>query len=333
MQRIQSRLPGFKSAKVTVAIHADWAIEGAIGSDRKLDAAYVSPTLHIRKCLVGMARDYGVQVLATERFVSQLAQDLIPLLRRVDVVRFTDADVHHGTDSFMLSNGSGSGSGGGETKSPGGASAISVGLASGGGGAGGGGFPGSEPASPLTPKSGAGSSRGGGGEKRETKLGLYTFDTIVDSKLERERTPPVQAGQRFERITKSADRWLQEAQGLSFTAARSFFENDADFAALRAGVKPDFLRAWADAMSLYEAGSWDKAPEALDQAAKLAPVAVSALAGLPGLSEDKSTDGDKDQAPKDGPTRFLQDYMQAQRKEDGGAPVGWNGSRLAFAQR
>jgi class 3 adenylate cyclase len=44
-------------------LHIGWAIEGAIGSEYKIDASYLSPNVNISSRLEAATKQYGVQIL------------------------------------------------------------------------------------------------------------------------------------------------------------------------------------------------------------------------------------------------------------------------------
>ncbi|EQD29658.1 adenylyl cyclase [mine drainage metagenome] len=45
-KKLQEKLPGYK-VKMGFGLHFGWAIEGAIGSEFKIDASYLSPNVNI----------------------------------------------------------------------------------------------------------------------------------------------------------------------------------------------------------------------------------------------------------------------------------------------
>lgn len=47
-------------------LHFGWAIEGAIGSDYKIDASYLSPNVNIASRLEAATKQYGVSLLLSE---------------------------------------------------------------------------------------------------------------------------------------------------------------------------------------------------------------------------------------------------------------------------
>lgn len=44
--RLQKRMPGYK-VKMGFGLHIGWGIEGAIGSEFKIDASYLSPNVNM----------------------------------------------------------------------------------------------------------------------------------------------------------------------------------------------------------------------------------------------------------------------------------------------
>ena len=51
------------SVKMGCGLHVGWAIEGAIGSDFKIDASYLSPNVNMASRLEGSTKAYGVPLL------------------------------------------------------------------------------------------------------------------------------------------------------------------------------------------------------------------------------------------------------------------------------
>mmetsp|Transcript_11634 Transcript_11634/g.31263 ORF Transcript_11634/g.31263 Transcript_11634/m.31263 type:complete len:91 (+) Transcript_11634:2835-3107(+) len=71
-------------------IHLGWAIEGAIGSNMKIDASYLSPHVNISSRLEAATKQYGVMMLISGEVVKHIKSDLyvfvaIYLLLRVIV--------------------------------------------------------------------------------------------------------------------------------------------------------------------------------------------------------------------------------------------------------
>ena len=66
-------MPKFK-VELGFALHLGWAIEGAIGSDFKIDAAYLSPNVEVSSLLEEITRDYAVPLLFTGQLFEQLSE-------------------------------------------------------------------------------------------------------------------------------------------------------------------------------------------------------------------------------------------------------------------
>ena len=51
------------SVKMGYGLHVGWAIEGAIGSEFKIDASYLSPNVNMASRLEAATKQYGVPLL------------------------------------------------------------------------------------------------------------------------------------------------------------------------------------------------------------------------------------------------------------------------------
>ena len=60
--KLMERMPNY-SVKIGFGLHVGWAIEGAIGSDFKIDASYLSPNVKISDTLEASTKTYGVPIL------------------------------------------------------------------------------------------------------------------------------------------------------------------------------------------------------------------------------------------------------------------------------
>ena len=49
--------------KIGFGLHIGWSIEGAIGSEFKIDASYLSPNVSMSSRLEGATKGYGVPIL------------------------------------------------------------------------------------------------------------------------------------------------------------------------------------------------------------------------------------------------------------------------------
>merc|ERR1719408_1092087 len=63
---LQQRLGTNYRVCLTFGLHAGWAIEGAVGSEFKIDASYLSPNVSIAVNVEDATGIYGVSILMTE---------------------------------------------------------------------------------------------------------------------------------------------------------------------------------------------------------------------------------------------------------------------------
>lgn len=57
-------MPNYQVA-LGFGLHIGWAIEGAIGSEFKIDASYLSPNVNMSNTLEAATKEYGVPLLFT----------------------------------------------------------------------------------------------------------------------------------------------------------------------------------------------------------------------------------------------------------------------------
>jgi len=89
-----------------VGLHKGWAIEGAIGSNVKIDASYLSPHVNIASRLESATKKYNVSLLMSEAFFGGLSGPIQSSCRRCDRVSFkgsTDPMVIYHQDESPLS--------------------------------------------------------------------------------------------------------------------------------------------------------------------------------------------------------------------------------------
>lgn len=84
---LQSCIPGF-SLGLEFGLHVGWAVEGAVGSVHKVDAAYFSSHVHATTRLQMVASHYGVPVILSAPFQRLLSPLPRQRCRRLDVVAF-----------------------------------------------------------------------------------------------------------------------------------------------------------------------------------------------------------------------------------------------------
>lgn len=69
-------------------LHCGWAIEGAIGSEHKIDASYLSPHVNMTARLMSATKQYGVDFLFSEHLFNLLSTKGKERCRKLDVVHF-----------------------------------------------------------------------------------------------------------------------------------------------------------------------------------------------------------------------------------------------------
>ncbi|OMJ79003.1 hypothetical protein SteCoe_21086 [Stentor coeruleus] len=82
---LNNRLPGF-TVKMGFGLHQGWAIEGAIGSEFKIDASYLSPNVNMASRLEAATKQFGVHILISSLLYEICSQTTRSKLRRIDKV-------------------------------------------------------------------------------------------------------------------------------------------------------------------------------------------------------------------------------------------------------
>jgi class 3 adenylate cyclase len=82
-----ARLPNFR-VSLGFGLHLGWSIEGAIGSDFKIDASYLSPHVNIATLLQAETQEYGVTMLMSEPLVRFCNPAFRRNFRPIDHVKF-----------------------------------------------------------------------------------------------------------------------------------------------------------------------------------------------------------------------------------------------------
>jgi hypothetical protein len=67
-------------------LHVGWAIEGAIGSEYKIDASYLSPNVNMASRLEAATKQFGVPLLLSEAFHDILSPKTKRRTRQIDAV-------------------------------------------------------------------------------------------------------------------------------------------------------------------------------------------------------------------------------------------------------
>jgi class 3 adenylate cyclase len=85
-QRLYKRFPDYH-VRIGAGLHVGWAIEGAIGSQRKIDASYLSPHVNFTEFLESSTKEYGVSLLISEPLYKLFSPTAQKHCRQVDRVR------------------------------------------------------------------------------------------------------------------------------------------------------------------------------------------------------------------------------------------------------
>ena len=78
--RLLARMPGYK-VKMGYGLHIGWGIEGAIGSEFKIDASYLSPNVNMASKLEEKSKQYGTPILISEALQTNCTPEMKKYLR------------------------------------------------------------------------------------------------------------------------------------------------------------------------------------------------------------------------------------------------------------
>lgn len=88
---------------VTFAIHQGWGIEGALGSEYKIDACYLSPQIAITYRIEQLCKYYDMPILLTENLYSLMSLKARNTLRKIDVITMKESSDPRGIFTFDIS--------------------------------------------------------------------------------------------------------------------------------------------------------------------------------------------------------------------------------------
>ena len=89
--------------RLTFGLHMGWTIEGAIGSESKIDACYLSPNKTIAERVEDLCHYYDMQILLTEALYNLMSLKARTTLRKIDVILMKESKEHFGIYTFDLS--------------------------------------------------------------------------------------------------------------------------------------------------------------------------------------------------------------------------------------
>jgi len=95
-----------------VGMDAGWAVEGAVGSEYKIDATYLSPHVNMASRMMSACKQYGVSILLSEAVHELISMACQKKLRHLDTVTVKGSSVrqriytydarHKGVDFFLF---------------------------------------------------------------------------------------------------------------------------------------------------------------------------------------------------------------------------------------
>lgn len=88
---------------VSFAIHQGWTIEGAIGSEYKIDACYLSPQIAVTYRIQKLCRHYDMPILITENLYNLMSLKARYTLRKIDVITMKESQDPKGIFAFDIS--------------------------------------------------------------------------------------------------------------------------------------------------------------------------------------------------------------------------------------
>lgn len=83
--KISAKWPDYQ-VELGLSLHLGWAVQGVIGSDKKLDIAYFSPHLELGQQVLEATALYQTSILMTEVFYEELPKKAREYCRRIDTV-------------------------------------------------------------------------------------------------------------------------------------------------------------------------------------------------------------------------------------------------------
>ena len=86
-KRLNKRMWNFQT-QMGFGLHVGWAIEGAIGSEYKLDVSYLSPNVNISSRLEQVTKQFATPLLFTGQFANILSERFRERCRQIDHVTF-----------------------------------------------------------------------------------------------------------------------------------------------------------------------------------------------------------------------------------------------------
>lgn len=87
--RLQMKLRENCRVNLTFGLHRGWAIEGAVGSEFKIDASYLSPNVSVTQSLERATEHYGVSIIVAQSVLKSCSRQMKEKCRLIDNVIIT----------------------------------------------------------------------------------------------------------------------------------------------------------------------------------------------------------------------------------------------------
>eukprot|EP00446_Apocalathium_sp_SHHI-4_P031791 CAMPEP_0177246774 /NCGR_PEP_ID=MMETSP0367-20130122/51196_1 /TAXON_ID=447022 ORGANISM="Scrippsiella hangoei-like, Strain SHHI-4" /NCGR_SAMPLE_ID=MMETSP0367 /ASSEMBLY_ACC=CAM_ASM_000362 /LENGTH=948 /DNA_ID=CAMNT_0018698831 /DNA_START=55 /DNA_END=2901 /DNA_ORIENTATION=- len=84
--KLVKRLPNYR-VRMGFGLHSGWAIEGAIGSEFKIDASYLSPNVNMAARLEAVTKQFGCLILLSESLHKLMSEEVAHECRLIDHVK------------------------------------------------------------------------------------------------------------------------------------------------------------------------------------------------------------------------------------------------------
>merc|ERR1719401_263775 len=84
--KLVKRLPNYR-VRMGFGLHSGWAIEGAIGSEFKIDASYLSPNVNMASRLEAVTKQFGCLILLSEALCALMSEPMADECRLIDHVK------------------------------------------------------------------------------------------------------------------------------------------------------------------------------------------------------------------------------------------------------
>jgi class 3 adenylate cyclase len=88
--KLSKRLPNYR-VRLGFGLHSGWAIEGAIGSEFKIDASYLSANVVMASRLEGLTKSYGILIVISDSVMNLITAPIAAVCRQIDHVAWADS--------------------------------------------------------------------------------------------------------------------------------------------------------------------------------------------------------------------------------------------------